>query len=205
MDSFINNIITILMMNGLILIVPGVNFFLVLKYSLLNKFQTGFYCVMGITSAIMIHVILAMLGISILLQTYPQLFAIIRYSGAAYLFYLGTSYLVASSKNKQQQINNLSIKNTNSEALISGFIIDLFNPFVSIFYLSLFSLINITNKPIFELSGYFAIIFFITIAWFSFVIRFFTVPIVKNYFQSKSRYIQIASGIAMYYFCFSLL
>lgn len=205
MDSFINNVINILMMNGLILVVPGVNFLLLVKYSLLNKFQTGFYCVLGITSAIMIHVILSMLGISLLLKTYPKLFTIIRYSGATYLFYLGTNYLVVGLKNKKQEINELLIKDNNLEALTSGFLIDLFNPFVSIFYLSLFSIISIANEPLYELSGYVAIIFIITIGWFSFVVRFFTIPVVKNYFQSKGKYIRIVSAIAMYYFCATLI
>ena len=201
MENFFNNITTILIMNGSILLIPGVNFFLIARYSLLNEFLTGFYCVMGITSAIMLHATLSMFSVSLLLKSYPQLFTIIRYSGGAYLFYLGTRLLVASSKKKHTSLESLSTKIHKTEAFYSGFFVDLFNPFVSIFYLSLFSMLMPNGKSVFELSCYLGTIFIITVSWFCIVVCFFIYSPVKAYFQDKSKYILVFSGIAMYYFC----
>jgi threonine/homoserine/homoserine lactone efflux protein len=200
-----SEIATILIMNGSILVVPGVNFLLLVKYSLLNRFKVGCYCALGITSAIMIHVILSMFGISLLLKTYPQVFDLIRYFGVFYLFYLGTRYWIVFFQNKQNVLDTVPVKADSSGAFVSGFLIDLFNPFISIFYLSLFALIHIENKSFFEFSSYFAVISIITFAWFCFVVRVFSYPFIKKLFQNKTRYIQAFSGAAMYYYSLKII
>lgn len=204
-ENLLNNIVTILVINGSILVVPGVNFLLIVRYSLLNKFSTGVYCVLGITAAIMLHAILAIFSISFVLKSYPQLLIVIRYTGALYLFYLGTKFLVAFAQNKKASLELLNTKNNKEEAFFSGFLVDFFNPFISIFYISLFSMLIPNNKSLFELGCYLGTIFIITISWFYVVVRLFTYSLVNNYFQDKGRYVQVLSGIAMYYFCTKII
>ena len=55
-------------------------------------------------------------------------------------------------------------------------------------------------KTVFEFSCYFAIIFVITIGWFSLVAKFFANSLFQGYFQDKHKYIQFISGVSMYYF-----
>lgn len=188
-------------MNGSILLIPGVNFLLIARYSILNEFSAGFYCALGVTSAIMSHVILSMFSVSVLIKKYPELFTIIRYIGGAYLFYLGSMFLLSYLK-RELSLKDLSksINIKKKEAFYSGFFTDLFNPFVSIFYLSLFSMLITDNKSSFELICYFCLILIITISWFGIVAYFFTSSFIRNYFRDKNKYMQVFSGMAMYYF-----
>lgn len=201
MEKILNNIFTILIMNGAILLIPGVNFLLIAKHSLLSGFSVGMRCAMGITGAIMFHVILSAFSISVLLKNYPALFELIRYGGAAYLIYLGTCFLISAYRERipdSSAFSSLDIK--TSEAFRAGFFVDLLNPFVSIFYLSLFSTLMMVNGSLFELTCYALTIFVITFSWFGFVAFFFAQKRMQGYFQGKNHYIQVLSGIAMYYF-----
>ena len=199
MDAIFNNILTILIMNGSILIIPGVNFLLVARQSVLNGASSGIYCASGITTAIVFHALLAALSVQILVK-YPFIFAGVRYMGAAYLLYLGTTFLRKAIQNAQTSMEGVNESAQKQESFRSGFFVDLFNPFISIFYLSLFSSFTFSQNPAFELSCYISVILAISIVWFSLVALFFNHPLIRDNLQSKSRYIQALSGLAMYYF-----
>jgi len=210
MENIINNIVQILIMNGSILIIPGVNFFLIVRYSLLYNFLTGFCCAIGVTSAIMLHAILSILSVSIILKIYPSVFTIIRCIGGVYLFYLGTRFLIKFFQRKLCVTNLVPQNINNKEAFYSGFIVDIFNPFVSFFYLSLFTIIASNKTSIFELSNfeiccYLCVIFIITLGWFGTLAALFTCLPAKIFFQNKSKYTQLLSAIAMYYFCSQII
>lgn len=198
METILNNILQIIVMNGMVMIIPGVNFLLVARQSILNGVQVGFFCACGITVAILSHALLAALSVSILITKFPFLFTCIRYVGAAYLVYLGTTFLIRSLQNKAVSLEGeVSMK---SESFRSGFFVDLFNPYISIFYLTMFSSMNFGDNKILELSSYILVIFVMTISWFSMVAVFFNHSLIRDTLQSKTRYIQALSGLAMYYF-----
>lgn len=200
MDAILNNIMLILMMNGSVMIIPGVNFLIVARQSVLNGLLAGVFCALGITAAIVLHAVLAAYSVSVLMTNYPLIFTVIRYLGAGYLFYLGTRFLIASFTNSAASVSFDDLKSHKREAFRSGFLVDLFNPFISIFYISLFSTMMFTGESLFELGCYIGFIFAISIVWFSIVAIFFNHSLLKNRLQNKSRYIQAISGLAMYYF-----
>lgn len=201
MDVIIENIVTILLVNGAILIVPGVNFFLIARFAVLEGVLPGVYCAVGVTSAIMLHVVFSIISVEFFLKNYPNLFLGIRYVGAVYLFFLGTQFLMSAlSKNIMKTVNSSGFDSHNKSGFYTGFFTDLFNPFISIFYLSLFSLINPKIHLVFELSCYFFTIFVITFCWFGFVAFFFTRSFMLEYFQNKSKQIQAMTGLALYFF-----
>lgn len=203
MENILNNITQIIILNGAVMMIPGVNFLLVARQSIINGIHAGLFCTCGITIAVVSHALLAALSVSVLITKYPFLFTFIRYTGAAYLVYLGTSFLRKALQNHSNEQNEVLAgisKNLKGESFRSGFLVDLFNPFISIFYFTLFSSMTLSDNKVFELSCYLSVIFALSIIWFSLVAVFFNHPIIRDNLQSKSRYIQALSGLAMYYF-----
>lgn len=196
MASIFENITLIVISNGLILIIPGVNFCLIARYSLLMGLQQGLEAMLGVLIAIMVHVTLSIFGVTLILKTYPILFTVIKYSGALFLIYLGTKLIL-----NKENINDSEIRvSSDINPFKAGFLADILNPFVSIFYISLFSnLLNKSSSNI-ELFSYYFTIFAITTLWFGAVAIFFAQPVMRKIFQSKKKHIEILSGIAMYYF-----
>ncbi len=201
MGQIIDNIISILIMNGTIMLIPGVNFLIVAQHSLLNGLRAGLSCALGIATAIILHASFAAYSVNVLLERYPLAFMVIRCLGAAYLFYLGTRFLVSYMQNQKEDLAFDNQKTQPRRAFQSGFFIDLLNPFISIFYLSLFSTLIMTQDSTLELSYYLSIIFLLNGAWFSIVALLFNHSFLKKNLEKKSKYIQGFSGIAMYYFC----
>lgn len=205
MTKIFNNIFIILATNGAILIIPGVNFLLVAKYALLGGFSKGFYCAVGITIAIMLHTVLAIFSVSTFFKDCPIVFSGIRYVGACYLIYIGTKFLVSVLKDDPKSIGQVTLKSKKIHVFLNGFLIDLFQPFVSIFYLTLFSSLIESDESFIGLFCYSITIFILTLSWFSFVAFFFSYRNMRICFKYKGKYIQIFSAIMMYYFSSKLI
>ena len=105
--DFFGNIFHILGMNGAILLVPGVNFFLVAKYAITNGFRSSFQCVLGITAAIMLHVMFAAFSVGAFLSSHPMIFNLIRFGGGLFLLYLGTRFFISSVKSKSLELRQV--------------------------------------------------------------------------------------------------
>ena len=199
MSDIAGDLLTIVTMNGAILIIPGVNFLLVARQSLLNGFRFGFICALGITTAIMLHVVFSIFSIGTLLKTYPIIFTWIRLGGAAYLLFLGTCFFRSALKTGTELGRPEAILE-KGEAFQAGFLTDLLNPFVSIFYLSLFTMLDLQEQTSLTLTLYGFTIFALTLFWFAFVAGVFANEKLRDLFRNKNRWIQGFSGVAMCYF-----
>ncbi len=77
----------------LIIIMPGPGFALVTKNTISYGTNGGIKTVLGTISGMMIHTIMATLGLSAILMKFSMLFIFIKYAGALYLIYLASSQL----------------------------------------------------------------------------------------------------------------
>ena len=106
--------------------------------------KAGFYSVLGITSGILVHTVLAALGLSILLANSPFAFMIVKYIGAIYLCYLG--YKMIMNKSESLLADNLleGEQPTRSKSLDrwkiyqQGVLTNVFNPKVALFFIAFF-------------------------------------------------------------------
>ena len=195
----------ILATNGLILLIPGVNFFLIVRYALLYGKRQGILCALGISSAILLHVSFALLCINTIVDLYPNAFLCVKVGGFLYLLFLSLQSLKkAFSKEIFQSKVSEKIDITES-VFLSGFFVDLFNPFISIFYLGLFASLNLKTSTSYELSGYIFLISLITITWFVAVAIFFSSGTLREKLIKRNRLVQGISGIAILYFAMRLI
>ena len=73
---------------------PGPDFAMVMRNCLsAGTFRAGFLTALGIACALYFHVTYCLLGIALVIQESPVLFHLLKYLGAAYLFYLGIMML----------------------------------------------------------------------------------------------------------------
>ena len=119
-------------------IMPGPDNIYVLAESITRGARTGILISIGLISGIIIHTALAATGISIIIQQSDLLFQIIKYIGAAYLF-----YLAYQASTEQQIIININEGDNSSnykegfKLIRQGFFMNVLNPKVSLFFLAL--------------------------------------------------------------------
>src|SRR5438552_69104 len=115
---------------------PGPDFALVTKNTILHSRQSGFFTSFGIGSAILVHITYCSLGLAIVISNSILLFNIIKYIGAAYLIYLGISSLF-SKQEKHIVSNNKKIKKSALSKWVAfrqGFLCNLLNPKATLFF-----------------------------------------------------------------------
>lgn len=145
---------------------PGPDFLLVVRNSLMYSRKAGIFTSIGISLALLIHLIYTFFGLSLLSRESDKLLHALKYLGAFYLIYLGFSSFktVCSIKTKyfksQTQI-------TSYQALEQGFLTNLFNPTAIFFYISLFSQFITAETSILERVEYGFINWAIALGWFT--------------------------------------
>lgn len=119
----------------LLTIMPGPDIIYVLVQSITNGKKYGIATSLGLVSGIIIHTTLVAFGVSALIKQSEGLFFIIKLFGALYLV-----YLAYQSYNTSDEI--LLASNAEKKGLIKlfkqGFIMNVLNPKVSIFFLAFF-------------------------------------------------------------------
>jgi threonine/homoserine/homoserine lactone efflux protein len=117
-------------------IVPGPDMIYLLSRTIAQGKKAGFAAALGINLGGYFHLTAAILGISAIIATSAIAFTILKYCGAAYLIYIGFKAILLNSSSAIDSSDNeaqLSIKSI----FWQGFISDVLNPKVAIFFISL--------------------------------------------------------------------
>ncbi|MBE0406586.1 LysE family translocator [Psychrobacter sp. AOP22-C1-22] len=140
----IENYLGFIMAAILLNLTPGTDSMYIITRSISHGRQAGFYSVLGIISGILVHTLLAALGLSIILANSPLAFMIVKYIGASYLCYLGVKMLMA----KQQPLIASHLQENGKPAPTKsldhwqiykqGLLTNTFNPKVALFFLAFF-------------------------------------------------------------------
>lgn len=125
---------------SLLVMSPGPNGVLIAKTVPTSGRVTGFANVAGFVSAFYVHGALSILGISILLVQSPIAFTFVKLLGATYLFWIGLRAILDAFKGNQSntEIAAAKKKKNLSRAFFEGFLTNVLNPKVSMFYLAAF-------------------------------------------------------------------
>ncbi len=126
-------LMTYLAASILIILAPGPAQALVLARSISNGKKIGIITVFGLNASAIVHTTVAAIGLSAVLATSALAFTVVKYLGAAYLFYLGFKELLS----REQPLNvayNTTISST--KAFSTAFFTGVLNPKVSLFYLT---------------------------------------------------------------------
>lgn len=115
---------------------PGPDNIYVLMQSISHGKKYGLATVAGLISGCLIHTTLLAFGVSALIKANDKLFFAIKLFGALYLFYL--AYQVFRSKGDINMSDEGVPKKGMSQLFRQGFIMNVLNPKVTIFFLAFF-------------------------------------------------------------------
>ncbi|MCE2646149.1 MAG: LysE family translocator [Burkholderiaceae bacterium] len=119
----------------LLVLTPGPVWIYLIGRTLAQGRRAGYFSLLGVLAGVVLHVLLAALGLSVLLLAVPFAFDAIKLAGAAYLLWLAFSTLRGGGMNFEAQ----ALPAVPDRVLLrQGFIASTLNPKVAVFYLSLF-------------------------------------------------------------------
>ena len=167
---------------------PGPDTAIIFHQSLAKGRVQGILTALGIGFGIFVHCFFAISGISLLIYSSDEAKFFIKFMGAIYLLYLGTSFFISKKSSKTDE-SKVLFKNP----FIIGFVTNLLNVKAFLFTVSLFSFINLDSNTLMSLIYllYFPII---TAAWFSFVSYALTHQSMGDIFNKHSDSIQFTSS-----------
>ncbi|MFY0631634.1 MAG: LysE family translocator [Flavobacteriaceae bacterium] len=117
-------------------ITPGPDNIFVMMQSVVYGRKYGLATVAGLMTGCIIHTTLVAFGVSVIIQENENIFLGIKLLGAAYLLYL--AYKVFKSDSKIAMNTEGVQKKTPFQLFKTGFLMNLLNPKVTIFFLALF-------------------------------------------------------------------
>jgi len=167
---------------------PGPDTAIIFHQSFAKGRVQGILTALGIGFGIFVHCFFAISGISLLIYSSDEAKFFIKFMGAIYLLYLGTSFFISKKSSKTDE-SKVLFKNP----FIIGFVTNLLNVKAFLFTVSLFSFINLDSNTLMSLIYllYFPII---TAAWFSFVSYALTHQSMGDIFNKHSDSIQFTSS-----------
>ena len=189
-------ILTITLIQLVAIMSPGPDFAIICRNSLIYSRRTGIYSALGISLGILVHVTYTLIGIGLIISKSVVLFSTIKLLGAAYLIYIGYKSLkakpsreITTEKSKQDL--------TRLQATKIGFITNILNPKVTLFFFSLFTQVISPNTPKSLRALYGLQMFVFTLSWFTLLAITISHPIVKNQSLTMSHYLEKTMGIIL--------
>ena len=131
-ENYIGFVIAGLVLN----ITPGADTIYIIARSVAQGRKAGIYSVLGICTGALCHTLFAAFGLSMILMKSAMIFNIIKILGVAYLIYLGIKMITDKSglfENEKTRFENADLFKIYRQ----GFLTNLLNPKVAIFFLSL--------------------------------------------------------------------
>ena len=113
-------------------LLPGPDILFVITTSISEGWKNGSKISLGLCTGLVIHTY-RYVGLGFFFETYPHWIRVIEISGGAYLIYLAFSLIKASNNNQKEVSENLK-----KRFFLTGFIMNISNPKVSLFFISFF-------------------------------------------------------------------
>ncbi|MGY0216388.1 LysE family translocator [Endozoicomonadaceae bacterium StTr2] len=203
-----NEILTFTLIALLLVISPGPNSVLILKTATAHGKAPSLLNILGLTSATFFHGMFSIFGISALLLQSAELFFIIKILGAGYLLYIGVKAIIQSFRKAKPEISDTDTKVVREKGersrlsfFFEGFLTQILNPKVSMFYLAAFP--QFTDPATFSFVDSFLLVAIhaaIIFAWF--VAMTYAIEKIKTSSKQSAfgLWMQRLSGSVMIYF-----
>jgi threonine/homoserine/homoserine lactone efflux protein len=131
----VSNIITFSILAGMLVLIPGLDFALVLRYATTQSRRSALVVMVGITSGLFVWGAFATLGISAILQASQTAFNALIIIGSIYMVWMGISFIRNSMSNNNADITQ-DRRSGKGKAFTNGLFSNLLNPKAGVFYLS---------------------------------------------------------------------
>ncbi len=164
---------------------PGPDNIYVLMQSIVNGKKFGLATVAGLITGCLVHTTLVAFGVSAIIKENDSLFFIIKLLGAIYLVYL--AYKVFKSSGDLSFIDDSIPKKSLWELFKQGFIMNVLNPKVSIFFLAFFPGFLFSDQLSTVVQFYVLGLLFIAVSFIIFSLIAIMAGSISEYIKSNSK------------------
>ncbi len=135
--DLMENYLLFVFMSFMLIILPGPDTAIITKNTVTKSRIAGFQTTFGMLTALLIHTLAAVFGLSTLIVKSALLFSVLKYVGAFYLIYLGCKSMLVIAKNRHPTDPLTASKNFAEKPYFKqGFLSNLLNPKVAVFFLT---------------------------------------------------------------------
>jgi threonine/homoserine/homoserine lactone efflux protein len=118
--------------SAVFLAIPGPSVIYIVTRSLAEGRRAGIVSALGIQTGGLVHVLAATIGVSALLASSAVAFSIVKYAGAAYLFYLGIRKLLEGEAAEEE----VPLPGSRRRVYWQGVVVNVLNPKTALFFLA---------------------------------------------------------------------
>jgi RhtB (resistance to homoserine/threonine) family protein len=116
-------------------ITPGQDTMYIIARSVAQGRRAGILSALGIGAGVLVHTLLAALGLSVILATSSLAFAVVKYAGAAYLIWIGIGVIL--NRGRRQTLDDAPAPAPHGWSIFrQGVLTNVLNPKVALFFLS---------------------------------------------------------------------
>lgn len=130
----LSNLYMFIITSFLLCIAPGPDNIYVLTQGMTKSKKAAIITTLGLCTGLIIHTSAAAFGISMIFKTSQIAFDIVKYLGVIYLLYI--AYQVYKHRNEPLNLNTKASKKDLKALYFKGFLMNILNPKVSIFFLA---------------------------------------------------------------------
>lgn len=190
--------LALMMAFGLSAVVPGADFAMVLRQSILHGRKTAILTSAGVASAILVHGAYTLLGLGLIISKSLLLFSIIKVVGVLYLLWMGISVFRSPAPKKPDfNVENVRDVPSAANAFVLGFLTNLLNPKAVLFFLALFSSLVSADTLLTYKSIYVGSMSIGLFVWFALVSVFFTTSSVRGVFYRIGKWFNRVTGATL--------
>jgi threonine efflux protein len=173
------------------LVTPGPDFFMVSQTAVSRSRTQAIFVVLGITSAIFLWALFALLGLNYIFEKFVWLHKVLLVLGGLYLCWLGFQMLRSafSKQTTTTDLKEIELPQSNLRFFLQGLFTNLSNPKAVIYFGSVFSMF-LANPMLNDLHTLLLVVVTLeSLVWFLFVVFIFSLPSFKNAYQRSTRWI----------------
>jgi len=192
----------------LLTLIPGADTALVTRNALALGLQGARWTILGILTGCLIHATASALGLSAILATSARAYETVKLVGAAYLVWIGIQSIRGASAGARMTASDVATAEpapaawSGSHPFVQGFLTNILNPKVALFYLTFLPQFIPTGAPVLRTSLLLAMIHNVLgFAWLSLYARFvdrlraaLTRPVVKAWLERVTGGALVALG-----------
>ena len=127
---------------------PGPMVLLCVSTSVTKGFKPSMYAAVGGMISIITIITISFTSLGLIISSSDIIFSIIKYSGAAYLIYIGYKSITSKQEDYEFKKDKHTSKD-NKSLFIRGLIMGITNPKAIVFFMALFPQFINTNEPLF--------------------------------------------------------
>ena len=173
---------------------PGPDFVLVSRQSFRYGRMVAIWTSGGIALGILFHVAISLTGLSLLLQSQPDLFWYLKLAASLYIGYLGFVSLISKESVDLQKVS-MEKGDRYLKSISKGFLINALNPKAFIFFITVFTLVINEDTGLF-IKGLLGIYMSLaTFIWFTFVSILLTNQIATERFKIAIPWLEKITGL----------